>query len=142
MSELPGTSHTLNPGSQISTQQSAVRRFMREPPDGSQPLIDRCCRQSAGFKVYAVADHHDAVQRQAWLGAVPGNELFNRIFIGPPRCGRSQGVEYCGLGMIQIREPKHRAAELGFALFWDHAGGLLCRSTELTHDWRLGRERD
>ncbi len=35
MSELSSTFHTLNPGSQISTQQSAVRRFMREPPDGT-----------------------------------------------------------------------------------------------------------
>src|SRR5208283_5846190 len=141
MSELPGTFHTLNPGSQITAQQSAVRRFMREPPDGSQPLIDRCCRQSAGFKVYAVADHHDAVQCQAWLGAVPSNELFNRICIRPPRFGRSQGAEHCGLGMIQIGEPEDCAVQLGFALFWDHAGGLLCRSTKLTHDLRLGSER-
>src|SRR5580700_11500941 len=90
--------------------------------------------------MYAVADHHDAVQRQAWLGAVPGNELLNGIFIRPPRCRRSQGVEHCGLGMIQIGEPEHCAVELRFALLWDHAGGLLCRSTELTHDLRPGRE--
>src|SRR5450755_2433599 len=104
---------------------------------GDTHLIKR-----ATAKVYAVADHHDAVQRQARLGAVPSNELFNRISIRPPRFGRSQGVEHCGLGMIQIGEPKHCAVELSFALLWDHAGGLLCRSTELTHDWRLGRERD
>src|SRR3974390_1076423 len=91
--------------------------------------------------MYAVADHNDAVQRQAWLGAVPGNELFNRIFMRPPRRGRSQGVEHCGLGMIEIGEPKHCAGVPDFGFLWSHAGGLLCRSTELTHDLRLGRER-
>ena len=39
--------------------------------------------------------------------------------------------------MIKIGEPKHCAAELEFALFRDHAGGLQCRSTELTHDFGL-----
>jgi hypothetical protein len=86
----------------------------------------------------AVADHHDAVQRQAWLGAVPGDEFFNRIFIRPPRRGRGQGVEHHGLGMIEIGQPEYCAAVSGFGLLWDHAGGLLCRSTELTHDVRLG----
>ena len=44
------------------------------------------------------------------------------------------GIEHCSLGMIEVGEPKHCAAELEIALLRDHAGGLLCRSTELTHD--------
>ena len=47
-----------------------------------------CRRESAGFKVYAVADHHDTVQRHAWFRTIPGDEFFNRIFIRPPRRGR------------------------------------------------------
>ena len=35
MSELSGTLHTLDTRSQISTQESAVRRFMGEPSHGS-----------------------------------------------------------------------------------------------------------
>src|SRR5664279_2398855 len=35
MPELLGTLHALNPGSQVSTQQSAVRGFVGQPADGS-----------------------------------------------------------------------------------------------------------
>ena len=34
MSELSGTFDTLNACSQVSTQQAAIGRFMREPSDG------------------------------------------------------------------------------------------------------------
>src|SRR5271166_124419 len=36
--------------------------------------------------------------------------------------------------MIKIGEPKDCTADLEIALLRDHAGGLLRRSTELTHD--------
>jgi hypothetical protein len=116
--------HALNPCSQISTQEPTVRRFVGRPADGSQPLVDGCRRQTPSFQLYSVTSHDDAVESQAWLRTVPGDKFFNRMFVGPPRRERGQAVEHCGLGMIEVGEPKRRAAVLGFGLIRSDACGL------------------
>jgi hypothetical protein len=40
MPKLLGTLHPLNPSSQVGTQQTAVRGFVSQSADGSQPLVD------------------------------------------------------------------------------------------------------
>ena len=50
-----------------------------------------------------VTSHHDAVERQARFGTIPGDELFDCILVGPARSERGQAVEtadleYCAKG--------------------------------------------
>ena len=62
--------------------------------------------------------------------------------VGPPRRERGQGVEHCGLGVIEIGEAKHRTAVPGFGFLRIHAGGLPCRSMELPHNLLDGGSAD
>ena len=45
---------------------------------------------------------HGAVECEARLRAVPGDELANRVLVGPLAAGGRQAVEDCGLGVFEI----------------------------------------
>jgi hypothetical protein len=56
------------------------------------------------FEVNPVPEHDGAVEREAGLRTVPGDELANRVVVGSLAAGRRQAVQYCGLGVFEIRE--------------------------------------
>jgi hypothetical protein len=56
-------------------------------------------------KGFSVANDHDSVEREAGLGAVPGDELVNGVLIHAARGWRTEAVEHGQFAMIQIRQP-------------------------------------
>jgi hypothetical protein len=76
---------------------------------GCELLVDGVRCQTAGFQVHAVANDGDAIEGEAWLGAIPGDKLIDRVLVHSARGGRAEAVEHCQFAMIQIRQPKHSA---------------------------------
>ncbi len=54
------------------------------------------------FKMYAVSQHHDTVERQPRFGAIPIDELSDRVIIRTLSTLRSERVENCSLRQRQI----------------------------------------
>ncbi len=123
-----GESHMSSLASIVQLRQvqlAAVRRLAHEAADsgllspaktiGINPigimflLVDGVCSQTTGFEVHAVANDHDAIEGQPWLGAVPGDELIDGVLVNAARAWRAEAVEHCQFAMIQIRQPKHSA---------------------------------
>ena len=77
--ELFHSSHPANPGSQLGTQQAGIGGLVGQATHGSELLIDGVGGQMPRFQVHAVAHDHDAVEGQARLGAIPGDELVDGI---------------------------------------------------------------
>ncbi len=91
---------------------------MRESSHGRELLVNGVCGQTARFQVHAVADYHDAVEREARFGTVTGDELIDGVLLHAARGWRSEAVEHRPLTMIQIRQSKQPATiiRLNFAL--------------------------
>src|SRR5450755_2686424 len=80
------------------------------------------------FQVHAVAHDYNPVQCEPRLGAVPGNELIDGVFIDAARGWRAEAVEHRQSAMIQIRQPKHSATVVRLDSLFAHSDGLPCRS--------------
>src|SRR5713226_300694 len=79
------------------------------------------------FQVHAVADDDDAVEGQPRLGAVPGDELVDGVFVHASRGGGAEAVEHRQFAMIQIWKPKHSATVIRLDSVFAHGDGLPCR---------------
>jgi len=77
--------------------------------------------------VHAVANDHDAVEGQAGLGAVPGDELVNGVLVHTARGWRAEAIEHGQLAVIQIRQAKHPAMVIRLDSQFAHGDGLPCR---------------
>src|SRR5262249_16663981 len=80
------------------------------------------------FQVHAIAHNHDAVEGQPRLGAIPGDELVDRVLVYSTRSWRAEAVKHGQFAMIQIWQAKHSAVIRLDSLFV-HSDGLPCRST-------------
>jgi hypothetical protein len=96
--------HATNPGCQFRTEEAGVRRLVRDAPHGGQSKIDRGRCVIALFEVDPVPEHDSAVEREAGLRTVPGDELANRV--GRRFAGRWQtsGCSVLRSWRVQIRE--------------------------------------
>jgi hypothetical protein len=52
-----------------------------EATHGGQLLIDRVCCQAPEFQVHTVTNDDDAVESQARLRAIPGDELIDGVLV-------------------------------------------------------------
>ena len=86
------------------------------------------------FQVHAVANDHDAVESQSRLGAVPGDELVDGVFVHAARGRRAEAVEHGQFAMIQIRQSKHPATVIRLDSLFAHGDGLPCRRIGTTAD--------
>ena len=84
-SELLDSFDTADPGSQLGTQQASVGGLVSQSTHGCKLLIDRIGGQMPRFQVHAIAHHHNAVEGQPRLGAVPGDELVDRVLVNTAR---------------------------------------------------------
>jgi hypothetical protein len=66
-----------NSRSQIGAKKAAIRRFVCQPTNGSQPEINcpRC--EMARFQLHPVGDHNRFAERQARLQPVPLHKFVN-----------------------------------------------------------------
>jgi hypothetical protein len=78
-SELLDSFDSADPRSQLRTQQTRVGGFVSQTTHSCKLLVDGVGGQMPRFQVHAIAHDHDAVKGQAWLGAVPGDELVDGI---------------------------------------------------------------
>src|SRR5215469_11348149 len=76
------------------------------------------------FQVHAVADDHNPVERQPWLGAKPSDELVNGELVDATRGWRAEAIEYCQLAVVQVRQSKNSAPIVWFCSVCTHANGL------------------
>src|SRR5882762_1414981 len=100
----PHPLHSTNSGRQFGTQKTGVCCLVRDAPNGGQPKISCGWRISALFKVNPISKHHRAIEREARLGAVPTDELANRVLVRSLATGRCQAVEDGRFGMFEIGE--------------------------------------
>ena len=77
--QLLGTFHTSDAGSEFRTEQASVRGFIGDPPYSGESSIDRSPRKPSILKEYAIAGNNSPVERKSWLGAVPLNEFINGV---------------------------------------------------------------
>src|SRR5205807_501514 len=77
--------------------------LVRDAPDRGEPKIDRGRRIFALFEVNPVPEHDGAVEREAGLRTVPGDELANRVIVGSLAARRRQAVQDGRLGVFEIR---------------------------------------
>ena len=80
--DAPHSFHSTDTRRQFGTQEAGIGRLVGDAPDGGQPKIDRGRRISALFEVNPVSKHDGAVEREARLRTVPGDELANRMVVG------------------------------------------------------------
>jgi hypothetical protein len=59
----------------LGTEEASVGRLVRDAPDRGQPKIDGGRRISALFEVNPVTKQDSAIEREARLRTVPGDEL-------------------------------------------------------------------
>jgi len=102
---------------QLGTQQTGISRLVRDPADGCQPQIDGGGRVMALLEVDPIAKNDGAVERETWLRAVPGDELSNRVFVGPLAAGGREAVQHGRLGLFQVGKGQHPLGRLLCALF-------------------------
>src|ERR1035437_2198897 len=80
--ELLGPFHALDARGQFRTEQSAVGRLVGQAPYGGQAHIDGCRRKKSGLQFDPVAQDDMLAKGQARLGAVPGDEVVDRVRMG------------------------------------------------------------
>jgi hypothetical protein len=76
----------------------------------------------------------DAVEREAWFGAVPGDELVDAILVHTARSRRAEAVEHGPLTMIQVRQSKQTATIIRLDSLFAHSDGLPCRRISGIHE--------
>ena len=123
--ELFDTFHPADPGSEFRAEQTGVGGFVPESSHGCELLVNGVCGQTAGFQVHPVTNHHDAVEREAWFGTVPSDELVDGILVHAARGWRAEAVEHGPLTMIQIRQSKQPATIIRLYSVLAHGDGLL-----------------
>ena len=64
-----------------------------------------------------VSEHDGAVEREAGLRTVPGDELANRVVVGSLAAGRRQAVQDGRLGVFEVRERQDALRRLLLARF-------------------------
>jgi hypothetical protein len=64
-------------GRQIGAGKTAIGSFLGVPAHGTKTQIDGSRGESTGFKMRAIAQDHDPVERQARFRAIPVNELID-----------------------------------------------------------------
>jgi hypothetical protein len=72
--------------------------------------------------VYAVSNHDDAIERQTRLRVIPNDELFDRVFIDPPRVRRSETVQDGQFGVIKIGQTQDDATVVRLGFLATHSG--------------------
>ena len=133
-SELLDALHAADACGQFGTQQARIGCFVRQPSNSGQLLVDGVRRQTSGFQVHAVANYHNAVECQSWFGAIPGDELIDRILVHAARGWRTEAVKHGPLAMIQIRQAKQPATVIRLDSLFAHSHGLL-----MPQAWEYGR---
>ncbi len=76
------------------------------------------------FQVHAIAHDDDAIEGEAGLGAVPGDELVDGVLVDSARSWRAEAVEHRRFAMIQIRQAKHSATVIRLDPLFAHSDGL------------------
>jgi hypothetical protein len=74
LTQLFYTFHASDARGQIRTKKTCISRFIGQPPNRCEVLIDGVSRKGAGFQVYAVTDHDNAIESDSWRG-------WQKIFI-------------------------------------------------------------
>jgi len=98
----PHALHATNAGGQFGAQEAGVGCLIRNAPYGSEPKVDRGRRISPLFEVNPVTEHDGAVEGEARLRTVPGNELANRVLVSSLAAGRRQAVQDGRLGVFEV----------------------------------------
>src|SRR5579863_10620325 len=76
------------------------------------------------FQVQTIAHNDDAVEGQPRFGAIPNNELIDRVLVNSARSWRPKAIENCCFTMIQIRQAKHSATVIRLDSLFTHDDGL------------------
>jgi len=103
-------SHALDPANacgHFGTQQTGISRLVRDTANGCQPQIDGGGRVIALLEVDPIAKNDGAVECETWLRAVPGDELSNRVLVGPLAAGGREAVQHGRLGLFQVGKGQH-----------------------------------
>ena len=82
--------------------------------------------------MHAVANDYDAIEGQSGLGAVPGDELVDGVFVDAARSWRAEAIENCRFTMIQVWQAEHSATIVRLDSRFAHDDGLQCRSSRNT----------
>ena len=98
---------TTNACGQFGTQQTGISRLVRDTADGGQPQIDGRGRVMTLLEVDAIAQNDGAVEGETGLRSVPGDELANRVLVGPLAAGGRQTVQHGCLGLFQVGKGQH-----------------------------------
>jgi hypothetical protein len=114
-----------DPRSQLGTQQTGVGGFVSQATHGGKLLVDGVGGQMSRFQVHAIAHHHDAVEGQPRLGAIPGDELVDGVLVHSTRSWRAEAVKNGGLAVIQIWQAEYSATVIRLNLLLAHSDGLL-----------------
>jgi hypothetical protein len=69
----------LIPAANSGLSKPAAAASLSQTTHSCKLLVDGVGGQMPRFQVHAIAHDHDAVKGQAWLGAVPGDELVDGI---------------------------------------------------------------
>jgi hypothetical protein len=87
----------MNPtdsSSQIGAQQAAIGRFIREPANGAESQVDRSWGQTPRFQVTPITKNHNAIECEARFGAIPVDELVNRVIVSALCIGVGETAEH------------------------------------------------
>ena len=106
-SRTPEASHALdatNACRQFGTQETGIRRLVRDAADGGQSKIDRGGRILPLLEVNAIAENDRPVERESRLRTVPGDELADRMVVGALAAGGRQAIQHGGLGLLEVWE--------------------------------------
>src|ERR1700690_3504238 len=120
MPKLLDALHPSDAGGQLWAEQPGVSCLVCQPPNSGELLIDRVGSQSPPFQKHAVANHDDAIESQAGLRAVPGNELLDGVLVDAAGTRRSETVQYRQFGVIQVWQPKHGTTIVRLGLAFSH----------------------
>ena len=112
-------------GREFRAQQPGIRRLVRDTADGCEPKVDRRRCVLPLFEVDPITENHCAVECEARLRAVPGDELTNRVIVGSLAAGGGQAVEYRRFGLFQVGK---REDSLGCFFFCDFGLALATAS--------------
>jgi hypothetical protein len=104
--------HATNAGCEFRTEQPGIGRFMGHAAHGGQPQVDRGRRVVPLIQVNAIAEDHRPVEREPGLGAVPRDELSNRVVVGPLTAGRRETGEHGTFRLFEVRKREHPLGRL------------------------------
>jgi hypothetical protein len=89
----PESAHALNPsnaGRQLRTEQPRIGRLVGHPAHRRESQVDRGRGIVSLFEVDPIAEHDRAVEREARLRAIPGDELPDGMVVRALAAGRGQ----------------------------------------------------